>query len=210
MSMEIDPKELISNWSCRNIAGFYFPGRQEGCEKILSMIPREASVGFSGSETLRQLDLISRIEERGTTVFNQMRPGISREESMRLRQAGAGADYFLTSANGCSAAGELFFFSAYGHRTAGIANARNVIVVMGTNKICATRGEAIERGREYVTPRNCKRLDWKSACLESGVCKSALCHGPEFRRMCCQILTIEAEAVPGRMSVIIIGEELGY
>jgi hypothetical protein len=33
---------------------------------------------------------------------------------------------------------------------------------------------------------------------------------PEYRRMCCQVLIIEAEAGPGRLAVILVGEKLGF
>jgi acyl-CoA hydrolase len=138
-------------------------------------------VGFSGSVTLEELGIVKILESRGNKVFNQYKSQISREESLEMRRQGAQADYFLSSANAISETGELVFLSAYGHRTAGIAYAKNVIIVCGINKITPTLEEAIKRAREYAMPLNYKRLNWELS-----------------KRMCCQTLIIEAEVTPDR------------
>jgi acyl-CoA hydrolase len=129
---------------------------------------------------------------------------------LELRRQGAQADYYLASANAISEKGELVFFSAYGNRTAGIAYAKNIIIVAGINKIVPTLEEAVKRAREYATPLNSKRLNWAAPCLADGICRKEICFAPEYKRMCCQILVIEAEVTLGRLRVILIGEKLGF
>jgi len=178
---------------------------------MLDLVPQQASMGISGSVTLDELGIVKRLEARGNRVFNQYKDGISREESLNLRMQGAQADYFLTSANALSEEGELVFFSGWGHRTAGISNAKNVLVVCGINKIAPNLTEALKRAREYATPRNVLRLgSWNTACAKDGICRSEICFAPEYKRMCCQTLVIESEAAPGRLKVILVGENLGY
>lgn len=201
---------LIENWQKRNIAGVYCNNKEKAIAKILEIIPKAASVGVSGSLTLDALGTIDKLEARGNKVFNQYKPGISRGESLELRRQGTLAEYYLTSVNAISESGELVFFSAYGNRTSGIAYAKNVIVVSGINKITASLQEALKRSREYVTPLNCKRLNWSSACFKDGICHEEICLFPEYKRMCCQVLIIEAEVAPDRLKVILVGEELGF
>lgn len=201
---------MIKNWQKRNIQGLFCKTREEAIAKVLEFIPKDASVGLSGSMTLEELSLPGILEERGNKVFNQNKSGIAKEEKFVLRQKGVSADYYLASANALSLEGELVFFSAYGARTAGIANARNVIVICATDKIVDNINEAVKRAREYVTPLNCKRLGWKTPCLKDGVCKDKICLLPEYNRMCCQILIIEAEALENRLKVILIPERLGF
>jgi L-lactate utilization protein LutB len=184
---------LIDNWKQRNIEGLYFKERKSAIDKISEVIPLSATVGFSGSVTLDELGIIKILESRGNKVFNQYKSQISREESLEMRRQGAQADYFLSSANAVSQSGELVFLSAYGFRTAGIANARNVIIVCGINKLTPNLEEAIKRAREYAMPLNYKRLNWEPS-----------------KRMCCQTLIIEAEVVLGRLKVILVGENLGF
>ncbi|MEK6727692.1 MAG: lactate utilization protein [Candidatus Omnitrophota bacterium] len=200
----------MRQWEKRNIAGQYFDNKSEAAENILKIIPRKSSIGFSGSMTLDEIGIIKQLEQRGNKVFNPYKTGISREENLNIRRAAAQADYYLASANAISQKGELVFFSAYGNRTAGISFAKKAIVVCGINKLTANIDEAIKRSREYATPLNCKRLNWASACLRNGACRQEECLFPEYKRMCCQILIIEAEVTPDRLRVILVGESLGY
>jgi len=208
--MEEKINNLVKIWQKRNIPGFYCNNKDEAVNKILEILPQSATVGISGSITLDQLAIVKHLEARGNKVFSQYKPGISREEGLEIRKQGTLADYYLASANAISEKGELVFFSAYGNRTAGIAYAKNVIIVCGVNKITVNLEEAIKRAREYATPLNCKRLNWNTPCVADGICRKEICLFPEYKRMCCQILIIEAEVTPDRLKVIIVGENLGF
>lgn len=208
--MEERLENLLKNWQKRNIRGLYCKSKKEATDKISEVIPKSASIGISGSLTLDQLGIVKHLEARGNKVFNQYQSGITRGESLELRKQGTQADYYLTSANAASLKGELVFFSAYGNRTAGISYAKNVIVVCGINKITPTLEEGLKRAREYSTPLNCRRLDWDTPCFKDGICRKEICLFPEHKRMCCQILVIEAEVVPDRLTVILVGENLGF
>ena len=203
-------ENLIKNWQKRNIGGFYYDNKEQAADKILEIIPEFGTVGISGSLTLDQLGIVKRLESRSNKVFNQYKTGISRDESLELRRLGAQADYYLASANAISEKGELVFFSAYGNRIAGISYAKNLIVVSGINKITANLDEAVKRAREYATPLNCKRLNYNTPCFKDAICRKEICLFPEYKRMCCQILIIEAEITPERLKVILVGENLGF
>ncbi|MCX5715047.1 MAG: lactate utilization protein [Candidatus Omnitrophica bacterium] len=196
--MDKKVKDLITLWQKRNIQGIYCQNRKEAAEKLLESIPESLSVGFSGSVTLGELEIVKRLEDRGSKVFNPYLSGITRQESLRLRRAGSQADVYLASANAISQTGELIFFSGYGNRTAGIAYAPKTVVVCGINKIAPDLDAALKRAREHAAPLNCKRLNWASACLKDSVCRKEICLFPEYKRMCCQILIIEAEEEEGR------------
>jgi L-lactate utilization protein LutB len=208
--MEQKIENLIKNWQKRNILGFYCAAKEQAVDKILEIIPLTSSVGASGSQTLEQLGIINRLQARGNKVINQNKAGISREESLELRRQSTQADYYLASANAISEKGELVFFSGYGNRTAGVSYAKNLIVVCGINKITANLDDALKRAREYATPLNCKRLNWNTPCFKDGICRKEICLFPEYKRMCCQILIIEAEVTPDRLKVILVGENLGF
>ncbi|TRZ94917.1 hypothetical protein D4R78_05110 [bacterium] len=208
--MDSNIDNLIKNWQQRNILGVYLNSKEEAAKEILAMIPQSASVGISGSVTLDQLGIVRLLEARGNKVFNQYKSGITRDESLKLRRMGTEADYYLASANALSLKGELVFFSGYGNRTCGITYAKNVIIVCGINKITANCEEAVKRAREYSTPLNCKRLNWNTPCFKDSICRKEICLFPEYKRMCCQILIIEAEVLPDRLKVVLIGENLGF
>jgi hypothetical protein len=209
--MDAKIASLFAKFDQRNIRGIYCPDKAAATQKLLELIPAGSSVGFSGSVTLGELGIAARLEQRGNPLFDHNRPGISREESLALRRQGAQADYYLASANALSQNGELVFLSAYGNRTAGVAYAKNVIIVCGVNKLAPDLAQALKRAREYATPLNCKRLNWEKApCFGGGVCREGECLAPLYRRMCCQTLVIESEAMPPRMSVVVVGESMGF
>jgi len=186
-------ESLIKIWGKKNIQAEFVSRKNEAAEKILKAIPLSASVGFSGSVTLDELEVIAKLEARGNKVFNPYKARMSREESLGIRKQASSADYYLASANGISQNGEMVFLSAYGNRTSGIAYAKNVIIVCGINKITENLETAIERSREYATPLNIKRLNWDANKI-----------------MRCQTLIIEAEVTPERLKVILVGETLGF
>ena len=188
---------LIKELKKRNIEGIFCANKEKAAQKILEIIPNGFNVGISGSKTLDELGIVKTLELRGNKVFNRLKEGVSR------------ADYYLASANAISESGEMVFFSAYGNRTAGIAYGKTVIIICGMNKITPDLDSGLKRARGYVTGLNCQRLNWQSACLKDGVCREEICYLPEFKRMCCQILILEAEAVPERLKVILVGEDLG-
>ena len=202
--------KLIDSWKKRNIQGFCCNNKEEAARKMLELIPQTASIGISGSVTMEQLGIVKMLTERGNSVFNQYTPGITREENLRIRRLGTQADYYLSSPNAISETGELVFLSAYGNRISGTSNAKNVIIVAGINKITQDLDSALKRARDYATPLNCKRLNWNTPCFKDGACHNDICLFPEYKRMCCQILVIEAEVAPERLKVVLVGEELGF
>ncbi len=203
-------EELIGNLKKRNINAVYCSNKEEASQRILEFIPQDASIGFSGSQTLNDIGIIKALKSRGNPVFDPYAEGISRGESLRIRRQATAADFYLASPNAVSRKGEMVFFSAYGNRISGISYAEKVILVCGVNKITATLEEALKRSREYATPLNCKRLNWESACFKDGICRKEICFAPEYKRMCCQILILEAEVNPERVKVVLVGESLGF
>lgn len=195
----------------RNIQGIYCKDRDEALAKLLEFIPLDKTVGISGSVTLDEIGIVCELIKRGNKVFNQYEKGLTSEQSLDIRNQGATADIFLSSANAISRDGKMVFFSGHGHRIAGIANAKRVFIVCGINKIVDNVDKGIDRARNYVTPLNCKRLvTWNTACVQDGICKEEICLYPEYKRMCAKILIIEAEGNPDRLKVILVGESLGF
>ena len=76
-----------------------------------------------------------------------------------LRRQSVLADYFLGSVHAVSQTGEIVIASMTGSQIAPYAYAaRNVIWVVGAQKITASLDEAVRRVREYVFPHENKRM----------------------------------------------------
>lgn len=83
---------------------------------------------------------------------------------------------------------------------------QKVIVVVGANKIVADAAEGIKRAKS-VAPMNSKRIHHNNPCDET--CRCEDCTGE--MRVCNVISIIDGcYKFPGRISVVVVGEELGF
>ncbi len=78
----------------------------------------------------------------------------------------------------------------------------------GFNKLVPTLADAIERSRVVAAVQEARRAGRTPPCTDDGVCRNYECYPPE--RQCGKILIIEKEIVPDRMTVILVGEPLGF
>ena len=116
-------------------------------------------------------------------------------------------DLFITGTNAVTEKGRLVNLDMIGNRVAAITfGPKNVIIMVGRNKIVADVDEAIERIKTYAAPVNVMRLEKKTPCLQTGVCQN--CKSPE---RICNAWTISEKSFPqGRIKVILINEDLGF
>lgn len=189
---------------------FFHDNSSEAKKSILSMIPEGSSVGMAGSMTLKQMGIIDELMQGGWKVYNQYLPQLAKEESLRIRKEGTLADNFLSGTNAVTLNGELINISGMGNKIAGLAYAKKVIIVAGVNKIVRNIEEGIERTRHYAAPMNARRLDSNTPCKETGLCDYFACYPPDYDRMCNQLLIIEGERKKKRVTVVLVGEELGF
>ena len=94
---------------------------------------------------------------------------------------------------------------------------RQVIMIVGRNKIVDTFDQAVERVKRIAAPRNTQRLHCKTPCAATGHCISldqedpALCDGCfSPQRVCCNYVTTAFDRHIGRIKILIVDEELGY
>jgi hypothetical protein len=202
--------ETIQNLKRNGMEAFFYESSDQTKKSVLAMIPPGSSVGMAGSLTLKQTGIIDELTRGKWKVYNQYLPQLSKEESLKIRKQGTGADYFLSGTNAVTLNGELINISGMGNKTAGLAYAKRVIIVAGVNKIVRDVQEGIKRTRLYAAPMNAKRLDFKTPCKKNGFCDYFKCYAPDFKRMCNQLLIIEGEAERGRITVFLVGQELGF
>jgi hypothetical protein len=185
----------------------YVSSRQEAVEKILSLTPQGASVGIGGSWTLTQLDIPKLMEDRGNTVLNHNKPGLSPEETLAIRRQQLTCDVFLTSTNAITLDGKLVNVDGAGNRVAAmIFGPKKTIIVAGMNKIAADVADAEKRIQLHAAPVNNKRLDLPNPCVKTGQCMN--CQSP--RRICNVTTILHKRPIPSNIEIILVGEELGF
>ena len=199
-------EKLVKALTKNNFTASYMKTRKTALEKLLELIPANATVGFGGSMTLDEVGIISKLEERGTPVLNQMKSGLSPEEVREIRRKQLISDVYLTVTNAITLDGTLINMDGIGNRVgAMIFGPDKVFILMGANKIVKDLAEAEQRIKLWASPQNNKRLGYRNPCAETGICVN--CQGPTRS---CNVMTVMFKKP--RMTdihVFIIGEDLG-
>lgn len=175
--------------------------------KALEMIPKGATVGLGGSLTVQQIGLLKALRSGHYTLFDQYAKGLSPDESLQMRRKGLLADHFVTGTNAVTLDGRLVNLDGAGNRVAALTyGPRKVIVVVGRNKIVGDVDQALDRIWNLAAPLNAARLNRKTPCTETARCED--CSSPE--RICNHLLITERQTAPGRLTVILVDQDLGF
>jgi len=185
----------------------YFSTREEAMAEVLKYIIPGITIGVGGSATISELGIPEKAESIGAKVLNHHKPGLSLEEMAEIRRRQLLSDVFLCSSNAITLDGYLVNVDRSGNRVAAMTfGPKKVLVVAGTNKIVQDERAAFERIRRIAAPLNNKRLNMKNPCVTTGVCCD--CHGED--RLCRIYSVIKRKPMNNDITVILVGENLGY
>ncbi len=209
---EVDGKKALAICKAlekRNIKGIYVNNCEEAREKVLSFINKGDRVGLGGSHTLRECGIIRALREGDYNLIDRYRKELTREEVRKLLIEGLSCDVFLSGTNAITQDGKLVNIDGTGNRVAALLyGPGKVFIVTGVNKIVEDVEAAIRRIKLWAAPFNCISLGSNTPCARTGICNEPAC--PRESKSCNEITVIEGQREPHRMTVIIIGEELGF
>jgi len=175
-------------------------------DKILPKLAPK-SISWGGSMTFVASELYDMLKAYPKAeILDTFDKSLSPEDSLERRRQSLLVDLFITGTNAVTRSGELVNLDMIGNRVAGITfGPRNVVVMVGRNKVVEDLEAAIERIKEYAAPVNAMRLNKKTPCAKTGVCEE--CKSPE---RICNSWTITEKSFPkGRIKVVLINENLG-
>ena len=180
---------------------------KEALDKVMSLIPKEAKVGIGGSVTVREIGLVEAIEKQNNTIFMDWEKPIELKQKLKVRKEALTSDVYLTSSNAITLQGQLVNIDGIGNRvSAMIFGPKKVIIVAGANKLVDTLDEALARIRNIAGPLNGKRLNLKTPCALTGKCTDY--NSPD--RMCKVTVILEKKPNLSNITIILVGENLGY
>jgi L-lactate utilization protein LutB len=184
---------------------FFAPTKDEALQKVLSLIPSNANVGIGGSVTVREINLIEALNKRGNIVFEHWSQPEENISTIMRKQLTS--DVFVASSNAVTEDGKLVNIDKAGNRVAAmIFGPKRVILVIGINKIVKDLKEGIRRLRNAAAPMNAKRRGDKTPCAITGICTD--CETPD--RLCRVITIMEKKPSRADITLILVGEELGF
>ena len=166
-------------------------------EIVLGLIPEGAEVLHGASQTLQVTGITEAIEASGR--YRPMRPRIGRMDRQaqadEIRHLAAAPDVMLGSVHAVTETGSLIAASMSGSQLGPYASgAAKVILVVGTQKIVAGLEEGLRRIDEYAFPLEDARAQ-EAYGVHSGVNK---------------ILIVNREINPGRITVVLVDEAIGF
>lgn len=204
---ELRAAKIVAALKRRAMEGYVAAGRARALELLRSLVPEGASVAWGGSTSLsRDLGFIDEVRAGSSRVVDRD-AAMTPEEADKAFRDSFSVDTYLMGTNAITMDGELVNVDARGNRIAALAyGPRQVIVVAGRNKICADLPAAMRRAREEAAPPNALRLGYKTPCSADGICHD--CLGEAC--ICCQTLVTRKSRVPGRIKVLLVGQDLGF
>jgi L-lactate utilization protein LutB len=196
--------ELLDNLKKRGFHPYFDSSREEGIKIIREIIPKRSSIGFGGSVTVDELDLVDIMKDEYKLLHRSLYDKSKHED---LYWEMARADWYITSTNAIAQTGELINIDGRANRVAAMLyGPKNILVVCGVNKIVKDINEGIDRVRNVAAPLNTKRLAKNTPCAITGKCGN--CLSPDT---ICKATVIHHHPTTGKnFYIVLIDEKLGY
>jgi len=176
-------------------------------EKILPATAPN-SVSWGGSMTLISTGLYDELKNNSDlNVLDTYDKNLAPEDSLERRRQSLLVDLYLTGSNAVTETGQLVNLDMIGNRVGAITfGPKNVVILVGRNKIVASLDEALFRVKNYAAPVNTMRLNKKTPCVKTSYCEE--CKSPD---RICNYWTITEKSFPkGRIRVVLINQDLGF
>lgn len=176
--------------------------RKDALTILLDLIDETAVVGIGDSATLRQIGIINKLQDRGTSVINPFIGAYNRNTAITCLLA----DVFLTGANAITQDGKIVDIDGAGNRIAGtIYGPETVIIVVGRNKIVHTVEDAFSMIKNCIAPYHARTMGYTPPCTKTGTCVDC----QSDKRVCRIETVITRRPMYSDVYIIIVDEDLG-
>ena len=200
---ELLAKKVIKGLESRNMTGYYAASKKEALKIALDLIPEKNSVTMGGAMSVHEIGLVDALKEGDYDFIDRDDYEDKREAMLKAYDA----DFFLSSANAMTEDGVLVNIDGNANRVSAIAQGpKKVLFVVGMNKICSTLDSAMDRAQYVSAPINAQRFGLETPCAKTGACAQCKSHDT----ICCQILITRYSKHDGRISVILVNDDLGF
>ena len=200
---ELLAQKVIKGLASRNMTGYYAASREEALKKALSLIPEYSTVTMGGAMSAHEIGLVDALKS-GNYHF------IDRDQATDKRAAmlaAYDADVFLSSVNAMTDDGILVNIDGNSNRVSAICQGpKQVLFIVGMNKVCSDLDSAMKRARNVAAPTNAQRFGLSTPCAKTGKCMD--CKSPDT--ICCQFLITRFSRHTGRIHVILVNDSLGF
>lgn len=197
LASEQQIKKTIQALQAHSIRVVVFDTGEEARKHVLDLIPDGAEVYRSTSRTLEVIGLAEQIEHANR--FQSVRARLQTLDRVtqrnEMRKLGASPDVLVGSVHAITEQGEIMIASATGSQLGPAASGAGLVIwVVGTHKLVHTLEDGLRRIRQYCLP------------LESQRAQQAYGQTSAINKL----LIINAEAYPGRITIALVKQPLGF
>ena len=169
----------------------------EAKAKVIELLPAGEEVFISSSVTLVETGISQHVDESGH--YDSVRARLAKMDrnthGRHMNKIGAAPEVIIGSVHALTETGSAVIVSATGSQLAPYASgAAKVIWVVGSQKIVPTVEEGLRRAEEYSLRKEDVRA-MQAYGMHSAIAKTLLVH---------------REFTPGRISIVIVKENLGF
>lgn len=191
-------KKTIAALQANGMDTVFVESREEAREKAFSLIPKDKEILTMTSVTLDTLGITKEIDE--TDKYDSIRQKLNamdREtQNLEMQKLGAAPEYTIGSVHAVTQDGHVLIASNTGSQLpAYVYGSAHVIWVVGAQKIVKNTEEGMKRIYEYVLPLEADRAHKAYGVPGSNVSK---------------LLIINKEVSPGRLTLILVNQPLGF
>lgn len=199
-------KRVVKALESRNMEAYYVKTKEDAVCQALKLISKGSTINMGGSKSVRETGLTDMLSGAEYTFYDRDKAE-SPEEKQEIALKAFTCDYYLGSVNAMSEDGVLINIDGNANRIAAYAfGPKNVLLIVGMNKVVKTEQDAMSRARNEAAPVNAQRFGIDTPCVKNGSCfdcKKEQC-------ICCQILVTRFSRIAKRIKVILVGENLGF
>lgn len=202
----MDFSTVKKNLEARGYKVHTFETAQEATQYLNEKIDQK-TVGFGGSVTLAQMNLMEALQDHNTVFWHNRTP--QGEDPKAIRKAASQAEVYVSSVNGLAESGEIINIDGTCNRLASLLYGHDqVYLVIGQNKLAKDYDQALFRARNVAAPLNAKRVGVKTPCAIHGD-RCYDCKSPE--RICRGLLVFWEKPNNGATyEILLVNEDLGY
>ena len=200
---ELLAQKVIKGLESRNMTGYYAASKEEALKLALSLIPEYSTVTMGGAMSAHEIGLVDAVKAGNYHFIDRD----ATEDKRAAMLAAYDADVFLASVNAMTDDGILVNIDGNSNRVSAICQGpKEVLFIVGMNKVCGDLDGAMKRARNVAAPTNAQRFGLSTPCAKTGKCMD--CKSPDT--ICCQFLITRFSRHTGRIHVILVNDTLGF
>ena len=215
--VDIRVKTVIRALEGNNITARYVETKEDALKLIKEIIPTGSLTATGGSATLNECGIIDYLKQN--TNYADRYAAKTPEEKREAEINAYRANFYLASANAVTEHGEIYQVDGNSNRISALAyGPEKVILVVGINKIVKDLRSAVDRVKRSAAPANATRFAKGCFCEKAGHC---IQNGFDENHLMCaahcgddticrNTLIMSKQLNKQRVSVILVGEPLGY